>query len=138
MTTEEWGKFCEEHNFVAIDVNYKDMTYEDALNYLDLINIAFNASNFKKDTPPLSFDYPKKLNTARKYDLQTGKHEEYVLPEGATNYEDDMQKRVSCAECGKKILYGMSYTSRIIQSYNGIGYAVCRDCYFKNDLKDLR
>ncbi len=41
------------------------------------------------------------MKTARKYDLETGQYEDYVLPEGATCYEDDMNKKIACCECGK-------------------------------------
>ena len=32
------------------------------------------------------------------------KYESYELPDGATMYENDMDKVVSCACCGKKVL----------------------------------
>lgn len=48
-----------------------------------------------------------------------------------------MNKKVACCECGKKIMYGASYTSRIILNSSGFGYAVCEDCYYKNDMKDI-
>ena len=74
---------------------------------------------------------------ARKYDLETGQYEDYTLPEGSTYYEDDMNKKVACCECEKKIMYVASYTSRIILNSGGFGYAVCEDCYYKNDMKDI-
>ena len=74
---------------------------------------------------------------ARKYDLETGQYEDYALPDGATYYEDDMNKKIACCECGKKVIYGITYTSRIILDKYGFGYAVCKECYFKNDLKDI-
>ncbi|MFQ6793822.1 MAG: hypothetical protein ACLRT4_13770 [Thomasclavelia sp.] len=55
----------------------------------------------------------------------------YELPQGASLYEKDMEKIVACAECGKKIRYGNSYTSRRIQNLVGFGYAVCGECYAK-------
>lgn len=77
------------------------------------------------------------MTTARKYDPVNNTYENYILPEGASLYEDDMNKDIACAECGKKIKYGMSYTSRIIFNSGGFGYAVCEDCYYKNDMKDI-
>lgn len=77
------------------------------------------------------------MTTARKYDPVNNTYENYILPEGASLYEDDMNKDIACAERGKKIKYGMSYTSRIILDKYGFGYAVCKECYFKNDLKDI-
>lgn len=77
------------------------------------------------------------MTTARKYDPVNNTYENYILPEGSTYYEDDMNKKVACCECGKKIMYGASYTSRIILNSGGFGYAVCEDCYYKNDMKDI-
>lgn len=77
------------------------------------------------------------MRTARKYDLITGQYEDYALPEGSTYYEDDMNKKIACCQCGKKITFGASYTSRIILDKYGFGYAVCKKCYFKNDLNDI-
>lgn len=37
----------------------------------------------------------------------------------------------------KEIMYGASYTSRIILNSSGFGYAVCEECYYKNDMKDV-
>lgn len=119
MTGKEWSELCKEHGVVVIDANYKDMTYEDAIKYFDLLNTAMDHA------------------FARKYDLETGQYEDYALPDGSTYYEDDMNKKVACCECGKKIMYGASYTSRIILNSGGFGYAVCEDCYYKNDMKDV-
>lgn len=118
MTGKEWSKLCKEHGVVVIDANYKDMTHEDAVKFFDLLETAMDHA------------------FARKYDLETGQYEDYALPEGASLYEDDMNKDIACAECGKKIKYGMSYTSRIIQNDAGFGYAVCKDCYYENNWKD--
>ena len=119
MTGKEWSKLCKEHGVVVLDANYKDMTQDDALKYFDLLKTAMDHA------------------FARKYDLETGQYEDYTLPEGSTYYEDDMNKKVACCECGKKIMYGASYTSRIILNSGGFGYAVCEDCYYKNDMKDI-
>lgn len=54
----------------------------------------------------------------------------YELPKGASCYEEDMDKKISCCVCGKKIKYGNSFTSRRIHTLAGIGYCECYDCYF--------
>jgi len=56
---------------------------------------------------------------------------DYELPDGSTLYEDDMDKVINCACCGKKIIYGQSYTSRRIHGPLGMGYPVCDECYRK-------
>lgn len=57
-------------------------------------------------------------------------YDPYELPEGASLYEQNMDTVVSCACCGKKVIYGNAYTSHKIHDYIGFGYAVCGDCYF--------
>ncbi len=57
-------------------------------------------------------------------------YEPYTLPVGASAYEADMDKEVSCACCGKKIKYGDTYTSHRIHTDVGFGYAICESCYF--------
>ena len=61
-------------------------------------------------------------------------YEPYELPNGATMYETDMDKVVSCACCGKKVLYGNTYTSHKIHGEFGFAYAVCGDCYFDKNM----
>lgn len=67
---------------------------------------------------------------ARIWNEQKHEYEPYELPEGSSCYETDMYKIVSCACCGKKIMYGNSYTSHRIHTNAGFGYAVCESCYF--------
>lgn len=57
-------------------------------------------------------------------------YDPYSLPDGASAYENDMKKVVSCACCGKKVEYGETYTSHRIHTDMGFGYAVCEECYF--------
>ena len=44
-------------------------------------------------------------------------------------YENDMNKIVNCAHCGKEIEYGETYCSIEIHTAIGFGYAVCGECY---------
>lgn len=43
----------------------------------------------------------------------------------------DMSTLIDCAECGKEIEFGLSYTSRMIHTEIGFGYPVCEECYKK-------
>lgn len=65
------------------------------------------------------------------WNFLTRQYSDYELPEGSTLYENNMNKVVSCACCGKKIIYGESYTSRKIHSELGLGYCVCYECHQK-------
>ena len=62
------------------------------------------------------------------------KYESYELPDGVKMYEKDMDKVVSCACCGKKVLYGNTYNSHVIHNDFGFAYAVCGDCYFDKNM----
>ena len=44
-------------------------------------------------------------------------------------YEEDMEKVVDCANCGKPSKFGDMYTSLTIHTSLGFGYAVCPKCY---------
>lgn len=118
MTANEWKELCDKYEVTVIGVNYQDMSHDEGIKCLELLKMAMSVA------------------FARKYDPVNNTYENYALPEGASLYEDDMNKDIACAECGKKIKYGMSYTSRIIQNDAGFGYAVCKDCYYKNNWKD--
>lgn len=74
----------------------------------------------------------------KKWNYETHQYEEYKVPSdwNVSMYETDMDKVVNCAECGKQIKYGESYTSqRIYDSAGLFGYAVCRECH-KSGLKE--
>ena len=65
----------------------------------------------------------------QKWNEQLHSYEPYTLPEGASLYEEDMDKIVSCAACGKQIAFGDGYTSLHIHNRMGMGYAVCESCH---------
>lgn len=69
----------------------------------------------------------------KKWNYETHQYEEYKVPSdwNVSMYETDMDKVVNCAECGKQIKYGESYTSVKIHDEAGFGYAVCYDCHCK-------
>ena len=56
-------------------------------------------------------------------------YEPYDLLDGSTCYEQDLAKVVRCAQCGRALLYGDSYTSLEVHTQTGFGYAVCYACY---------
>lgn len=70
-------------------------------------------------------------------------YDPYILPDGATLLEDDMEKTVSCASCGEPYAYGSMYTSRMIHTAAGFGYMVCEACYgeeflIERDMKERK
>jgi hypothetical protein len=44
-----------------------------------------------------------------------------------------MSSIINCAACFNPIVYGESYTSRILHNKVGFGYAVCEQCYTKEE-----
>jgi hypothetical protein len=44
-------------------------------------------------------------------------------------YCSNMNERVNCAHCGKRLKFKDSYTSLQIQDHIGMGFAVCKECY---------
>ena len=50
----------------------------------------------------------------KKWNYETHQYEEYKVPSdwNVSMYETDMKKVVNCAECGKQIKYGESFTSQ--------------------------
>lgn len=71
------------------------------------------------------------FKTARKWDPFRQVYEPCVIDELCSTYEGDMEKIVVCPQCGRKLKFGETYTSKEIHTGFGIGYAVCGDCYQK-------
>ena len=71
--------------------------------------------------------------TLQKWNNTIHQYEPFEVPDDrqVALYTDDMNKFVQCANCGRIIKYGDSYTSRTIQTNMGFGYAICEDCYKK-------
>lgn len=66
---------------------------------------------------------------AQKWNFEKEEYKPYELPEGASMFETDMEKIISCGDCGKKIAFGDCFTSRAIHTKLGLGYGVCESCY---------
>lgn len=72
---------------------------------------------------------------AGKWNFETKSYERYELPPGASMHEVDLNKFISCAECGDDLVFGLGFTSRKIHNSAGLAYAVCESCYGK-ELED--
>lgn len=44
---------------------------------------------------------------------------------------DDLKEVIDCANCGKEVITGDTYSSLTIHNGIGSGYCVCEDCYEK-------
>lgn len=67
----------------------------------------------------------------KRWNVYTKQYEDYSIPEEWTckTYANDMAEKVNCAQCGKVITFGESYTSLEVHTNRGFGYSVCEDCY---------
>lgn len=68
---------------------------------------------------------------AQKWSFKKEEYDPIEIPEGACSFSINMGKQIQCANCGKELLFGDSYTSRTIHTDMGMGYAVCGKCYAK-------
>jgi len=41
----------------------------------------------------------------------------------------DLKDKIDCANCGKEVEFGDTYTSMTIHNDVGFGYCVCEECY---------
>jgi hypothetical protein len=66
----------------------------------------------------------------RKWNFNTHEYETFESPaKELALYKEYMKAQIDCANCGKRMVYGESYTSRTIHNSIGLGYPVCDDCY---------
>lgn len=129
MTDQEFNKFCQENDLRLIDCDgYKAMSYEEANKFIGVLQEVLDASKDEKP-PELYYNILKnRCKLARKYDEKEKSYSLVTVPAQATFYERDLNTKIACASCGKKIVYGSSYTSGKIFDFSGFGYAICREC----------
>lgn len=73
------------------------------------------------------------MTMLRKFDETERVYKPYEVPDEwhVSCFENDMNTIVNCAQCGKAITCGESYTSMQVHTSLGFGYCVCVDCYRK-------
>lgn len=74
------------------------------------------------------------MEKALKLNFKTKEYESYEPPDGAISlalYSTGYDETITCAECGKKILYKDVYISRKIYTASGRWYPVCKQCHDK-------
>lgn len=67
----------------------------------------------------------------KKWNWKTREYDPYEIPDdwNVKTYSEDMDEIVNCPHCGRKVVFGDTYTSREIHTEHGFGYSVCGDCY---------
>lgn len=53
-------------------------------------------------------------------------------------YVEDMEQVVDCANCGKELKFGDTFTSKTIHTHIGFGYGVCESCYEQELLSERK
>lgn len=78
----------------------------------------------------------------KKWSYSTQEYEDYSVPDNRNICLivpiDKLNEICDCANCGKKVIIGDTYTSRTIHNKYGFGYCICEDCYseeFKEEMK---
>lgn len=69
------------------------------------------------------------MKQALKWDFKKHKYETTEIDDECFTYCDDLNKRVPCTNCGKRLPYGRMYTSLRYHTCVGFGYPVCEACY---------
>ena len=64
-----------------------------------------------------------------KWNYRTKQYDPYILPDGASAFEYEMDKIIQCASCSENMEYGDGYTSLEIHNSVGLGFSVCEKCY---------
>jgi hypothetical protein len=69
--------------------------------------------------------------TLSRWNPKTRVYEDYRVPDGwnVSCYEADMTAVVNCAQCGREVVYGETYTSLQVHTAMGFGFGVCEECY---------
>ena len=77
------------------------------------------------------------MNRIKKWNYDTKQYDPYEVPEdwNIPLYCEDLETVINCVNCGKKVPYGYSYTSKVFHNSVGLGYGVCLKCYEK-ELKE--
>lgn len=69
------------------------------------------------------------MTLANKWIYSQKRYVPYLLPPRSATYCSDHNEDICCAQCGKLMHFGDSYTSKEIHSSMGFGYGVCLECY---------
>ena len=73
------------------------------------------------------------MKIIRKWNYDTRQYDPYEVPEdwNIPLYCEDLETVINCVNCGEKVLYGDCFTSLVLHSAHGLGYAVCPECHEK-------
>lgn len=74
-----------------------------------------------------------------KWNTLKRKYEPYKIPAEwkCETYLEDLEEYINCAQCGRLIKFGDSYTSLEIHNSIGFGYCVCEKCHDNEFLRKI-
>lgn len=66
-----------------------------------------------------------------KWNYEKHDYDPHRIPDrwNTPTYTQNMDEIVNCAQCGRELSFGETYTSLEIHSSIGFGYPVCKGCY---------
>lgn len=69
----------------------------------------------------------------QKWNYKTHIYDPYEVPDewNCPLIVENLDQEINCTGCGKKVVYGLCYTSKTIHTDIGFGYPVCEECYSK-------
>ncbi len=69
----------------------------------------------------------------QKYNYKKHIYEPFYIPDDrdVRTLTSELKDVINCANCGKKVEFGDTYTSLTIHNEIGLGYCVCEECYEK-------
>ena len=74
----------------------------------------------------------------QKWDYRSRTYKPFESPaQNPSLFVDDLLQLVDCANCGKELEAGDTYTSKTIHTNIGFGYGVCESCY-EEEIKEYK
>ena len=66
----------------------------------------------------------------KKWNYEKHNYEDKQIPDDwkCKTFSNDLEEKINCVNCGKKMVYGDSYTSMEYHTEAGFGYMVCEKC----------
>lgn len=75
----------------------------------------------------------------RKWNYNIHEYEPYNVPdEWDCPLYADLFQTINCCKCGKKIMFGWSYSSKEVHNFIGLAYSVCEECHIEEVIREKR
>lgn len=143
ISMELYGKDAEDIEFCMTPQEAMKLATKLMQSVIEL-SVEEQISDIKQDLRAIQFrhnaeDWSKKMIELRKWSYKDHKYHKHYMPATGKylTYGADMEEIVNCAQCGKELKLGETYTSLEVHTKGGIGYGVCEECYEKEQKRKL-